>query len=137
MGAAGTPRLNLPRINKWFGGVARVARSTSFYDTCVPPRYRNGPTGRRRLTAAEALELEGMDSCYIDIDGLWPKGADIKSPESVPVANQYYSRIEIWRKLSPKPNGSLETASVMRKLIHRKSSWVANVTIEPDALGVN
>jgi len=59
----------------------------SFYDTCVAPRYRNGPTGRRGLTGAEAFELEGMDPCYIDIDGLWPKGADSKGPESVPIAN--------------------------------------------------
>ena len=62
-------------------------RSMSFYDTCVAPRYRNGPTGRRRLTGAEAFELEGMDPCYIDIDGFWPKGADSKGPESVPIAN--------------------------------------------------
>jgi hypothetical protein len=59
----------------------------SFYDTCVAPRYRNGPTGRRRLTGAEAFELEGMDPCYIDIDGFGPKGADSKGPESVPIAN--------------------------------------------------
>ena len=62
-------------------------RSMSFYDTCVAPRYRNGPTDRRRLTGAEAFELEGMDPCYIDIDGFWPKGADSKGPESVPIAN--------------------------------------------------
>jgi hypothetical protein len=62
-------------------------RSMSFYDTCVAPRYRNGPTGRRRLTGAEAFELEGMDPCYIDIDGFWPKGANSKGPESVPIAN--------------------------------------------------
>jgi len=59
----------------------------SFYDTCVAPRYRNGPTGRRGLTGAEAFELEGMDPCYIDIDGFWPKGADSKGPESAPIAN--------------------------------------------------
>jgi hypothetical protein len=64
-----------------------IPRSMSFYDTCVAPRYRNGPTGRRRLTGAEAFELEGMDPCYIDIDGFWPKGADSKGPESVPIAN--------------------------------------------------
>ena len=62
-------------------------RSMSFYDTCVAPRYRNGPTGRRRLTGAEAFELEGMDPCYIDIDGFWPQGADSKGPEGVPIAN--------------------------------------------------
>jgi hypothetical protein len=62
-------------------------RSMSFYDTCVAPRYRNGPPGRQRLTGAEAFELEGMDPCYIDIDGFWPKGADSKGPESVPIAN--------------------------------------------------
>ena len=64
-----------------------IPRSMSFYDTCVAPCYRNGPTGRRRLTGAEAFELEGMDPCYIDIDGFWPKGADSKGPESVPIAN--------------------------------------------------
>jgi hypothetical protein len=64
-----------------------IPRSMSFYDTCVAPRYRNGPTGRRRLTGAEAFELEGMDPCYIDIDRFWPKGADSKGPESVPIAN--------------------------------------------------
>jgi hypothetical protein len=62
-------------------------RSMSFYDTCVAPRYRYGPTGRRRLTGSEAFELEGMDPRYIDIDGFWPKGADSKGPESVPIAN--------------------------------------------------
>jgi hypothetical protein len=62
-------------------------RSMSFYDTCVAPRYRNGPPGRRRLTGAEAFELEGMDPCYIDIDGFWPKGADSKGLESVPITN--------------------------------------------------
>jgi hypothetical protein len=85
----------------------------SFYDTCVAPCYRNGPTGRRRLTGAEAFELEGMDPCYIDIDGFRPKGADSKGPESVPIANQYYARFEMWRKLGPKSNSSLEPASVM------------------------
>ena len=59
----------------------------SFYDTRIAPRYRNSPTGRRRLTGAEAFELEGMDPCYIDIDGFWPKGADSKGPETVPIAN--------------------------------------------------
>jgi hypothetical protein len=63
-----------------------VGRSVSFYDTCVAPRYGDGPTGRRRLTGAEAFELEGMDPCYIDIDGFWPKGADGKGPERVPIA---------------------------------------------------
>jgi hypothetical protein len=61
--------------------------SMSFYDTCVAPCHRNGPAARRRLTGAEAFELEGMNSCYIDIDGFWPKGADSKGPESVPIAN--------------------------------------------------
>jgi hypothetical protein len=54
-----------------------------------------------------------MDPCYIDIDGFWPKGADSKGPESVPIANQYYARFEMWRKLGPKSNSSLEPASVM------------------------
>ena len=85
----------------------------SFYDTCVAPRYGNGKTGCRTPTGAEAFELEGTDSCYIDIDGFWPKGADSKGPESVPIANQYYARFEMWRKLGPKSNSSLEPASVM------------------------
>jgi hypothetical protein len=78
-----------------------------------------------------------MDPCYIDIDGFWPKGADRKGLESAPITIYYYSRYELRRKLAPKPNGSLEPASVMRQLIFRKSSWVANVAIEQDALGVN
>ncbi len=85
----------------------------SFYDTRVAQRYRNGPTGRRRLTGAEAFELEGMDPCYVDIDGFWLKGADSKGPESVPIAIQYYTRFEMWRILGPKSNSSLESASVM------------------------
>jgi hypothetical protein len=64
-----------------------IPRSMSFYDTCVAPRYRYGPAGRRRLTGAEAFELEGMDPCYIDIDRFRPKSADSKGPESVPIAN--------------------------------------------------
>ena len=59
----------------------------SFYDTCIAPRYGNGKPGRHRLTGAEALELEGMESCYIDIDGFWAKGFDNKRPESVPITN--------------------------------------------------
>jgi len=58
----------------------------SFCDTCVAPRYSNGPTGRRRYTGAEAFELEGMDTCYIDIDGFWLMGADSKGLESAPIA---------------------------------------------------
>ena len=54
-----------------------------------------------------------MDPCYIDIDGFWPKTADIKGPEIVPIANQYYARFEIWRELGPKSNSGLEPASVM------------------------
>ena len=61
-------------------------RSMSFCDACVAPRYRNGPTSCRRLTGAEAFELEGMDPCYIDIDGFWPMGADTKGPEGAPIA---------------------------------------------------
>jgi hypothetical protein len=84
-----------------------------FYDTCVAPRYRNGPTGRRRLAAAEAFELEGMDPCYIDINGLWPKRADSKGLESVPIAKQYDVCVEMWRKLGPKSDSGLEPASVV------------------------
>ena len=58
-----------------------------FYDTCVAPRYSNGKPGRRRSTGAEAFELEGMDPCYIDIDGFRAKGADSKGLESVSIAN--------------------------------------------------
>jgi len=64
-----------------------IPRSMSFYETCVAPCCRNGPSGRRRLTGAEAFELEGMDPGYVDIDRFWLKGADSKGPESVPVAN--------------------------------------------------
>jgi hypothetical protein len=64
-----------------------IPRSMSFYDTCVAQRYRNGPTRRRRLTGAEAFELEGMKPGYIDIDGFRPKGTDSKGPESAPIAN--------------------------------------------------
>ncbi len=109
----------------------------SFYNTCVAPRYRNGPAGRRRLTGTEAFELEGMEPCYIDVDGSWPKGADGKGPESVPIANYYYARFEMWWELGAKPNSSLEPASVMLQLICRKGGWIANVAIEQDALGVN
>jgi hypothetical protein len=64
-----------------------IPRSMSFCDTCVAPRYSNGPASGRRNTGAEAFELEGMDPCYIDIDGFWSKGADTKGPESAPIAN--------------------------------------------------
>jgi len=64
-----------------------ISRSMLLYDTCVAPRYRNGPAARRRLTGAEAFELEGMDSCYIDIDGFWLRAADNKGLESTPIAN--------------------------------------------------
>ena len=64
-----------------------ILRSMSFYDTCVAQRYRNGPTGRRRLTGAEAFKLEGMEPGHIDIDGFWHKGADSKGPESAPIAD--------------------------------------------------
>src|SRR5512146_889811 len=78
-----------------------------------------------------------MDPCYIDIDSFWPKAADTESLDSAPIANQYYARFELLRKLGPKSNSGLEPASVMLQLICRKSSWVTNVTIEQDALGVN
>jgi hypothetical protein len=64
-----------------------IPRSMSSYDTCVAPRYRNGPTGRRGLPGAEAFELDSMEPGYINIDGFWPKGADSKGLESVPIAN--------------------------------------------------
>ena len=54
-----------------------------------------------------------MDPCYIDIDGFWPKDADTKGPESAPIANQYYARFEMWRKLGLKSNSGLEPVSVM------------------------
>jgi hypothetical protein len=64
-----------------------IPRSMSFCDTCVAPRYSNGKPGRRRATGAEAFELEGMNPCYIDIDGFWLKGGDTKSLEISPIAN--------------------------------------------------
>jgi hypothetical protein len=85
----------------------------SFCDTCVAPRYRNGPTGRLRLTGAEAFELEGMHPGYIDIDCFWPKGADRKGSESVPIAIYYYGSSEMRWKRARKSNSGLEAASVM------------------------
>jgi hypothetical protein len=114
-----------------------IPRSMSFCDTCVAPRHRNGETGCRTPTGAEAFELEGMDPCYIDIDGFWPEAADIKGPESAPIAIQYYARFELRRELGSKPDSGLEPASAMLQLICRKSSWVTDVTREQDALGVN
>jgi hypothetical protein len=64
-----------------------IPRSMSSRDTCVAPRYSNGPTTGWRSTGAEAFELEGMDPCYIDIDGFWLTDADTKGPESAPIAN--------------------------------------------------
>ena len=78
-----------------------------------------------------------MDPSYIDVDGFWLEAGDIKGPESAPITIQYYARFELWWKLGPKTNGGLEPASVMLQLIRRKSSWVANVAVERDALGVN
>ena len=84
-------RRNLPRSREMLGmrwvAFPAIPRSMSFCDTCVAPRYSNGPASGRRNTGAEAFELEGMDPCYIDIDGFWSKDADIKSPESAPIAN--------------------------------------------------
>jgi hypothetical protein len=73
--------------SKTGGHDTAIPRSMSFCDTCVAPRYGNGPASGRRNTGAEAFELEGMDPCYFDIDGFWPKDADTKSPESAPIAN--------------------------------------------------
>jgi len=78
-----------------------------------------------------------MDPCYIDIDSLRLNASDIKGPESASIAIQYDARFELWRELGPKSNGGLEPASVMLQLIRRKSSRVANVAREQDALGVN
>jgi hypothetical protein len=36
-----------------------------------------------------------MDPFYIDIDGFWLKDADIKGPESAPIANEYHARLEV------------------------------------------
>jgi hypothetical protein len=82
---ATSPRRDRP-AEDWRARPA-IRRSMSFCDTCVAPRCSNGPTGRQRLTGAEALELEGMDPCYIDIYGFGPKDADSKGPESAPIAN--------------------------------------------------
>jgi len=64
-------------------------RSMSFCDTRVAPRDSNVPaTGFRSHTGAETFECEDMDSCYIDIDGFWPKDADTKGLESAPIADK-------------------------------------------------
>ena len=78
-----------------------------------------------------------MDPFYIYIDGFWLKGADTKGPESVPIANQHYARLEMGGQLDRKSNSGLEPASVMLQLICRKSSWVTYVTVQRDALRVN
>jgi len=78
-----------------------------------------------------------MDPCYSDIDGFWPKDADTKGPESAPITNQYYARLETGGPLGLKSNSGLEPAIVPLQLICRKSSWVTYVTIQRDALGVN
>ena len=54
-----------------------------------------------------------MDPCYIDIDCFWPKGADSKGAEGMPIAIYYYGSSEMWRNLGPNANSSLEPASVM------------------------
>ena len=64
-----------------------IPRSMSSGDTCVAPRESHGLTTGCRIAGAEAFELEGMDPCYIDIDGLWFRDADTKHPESAPIAN--------------------------------------------------
>jgi hypothetical protein len=64
-----------------------IPRSMFSGDTCVAPRYSNGLTTGYRIAGAEAFELEGMDPSYIDIDGFRLKDADIKGPESAPIAN--------------------------------------------------
>jgi len=85
----------------------------SFYDTCVAPRNRNGPSGCRRLTGSETFELEGMDPCDIDIDTFGLMGADGKGPESVPIAMHDQVRFEMRWKYGAKPDGSLEPARFM------------------------
>ena len=96
MARSGVPLRSVERLALAAGPIARsktgghdpaIPRSMSFCDTCVAPRYSNGPASGRRNTGAEAFELEGMDPCYIDIDGFWSKGADTKGPESAPIAN--------------------------------------------------
>ena len=72
-------------------------------DTCVAPRYSNGLTTGCRITGAEAFELEGMDPCYIDIDGFWLRDADTKCPESAPIANEEYARLEMGGELAASP----------------------------------
>jgi hypothetical protein len=113
-----------------------IPRSMSFCDVSVAPRCGNGPAGCRRLTGAEAFELEGMDPFYIDIDGFWLTDANAKGPQVVSVTNEDYARFEVWRELGLQSNSGLEPASVVIQLIGRKSSRVTHVAIEQDALGV-
>ena len=77
--------------------------SMSFYDTCVAPRYRNGPTGRRRLTGAEAFELEGIDPCYIDIDGFWPRALTVKVRRVCPSPTSITPASKCGGNLAPSP----------------------------------
>jgi len=81
VGAGRRPALSLNSC------AAAIPQSMLLHDTCVAPRYRNGPAARRRLTGAEALELEGVNSCYIDIDGFWLRAADNNGLQSMSVTN--------------------------------------------------
>jgi hypothetical protein len=53
-----------------------------------------------------------MDPYYFDIDGFWPRDADIKSPEVVPIANYKYGRRKIGGESGFNSNSSFEPASV-------------------------
>jgi len=106
-------------------------------ETRVAELYSNGKTTGCRTTGAEAFELELMNPCYFDIDGFGLRGTDAQGPDCAPITNEQYARLEAGGQLSRKTNSGLEPASVMLQLIGRKSSWVTNVAVERDALGVN
>lgn len=40
-----------------------------------------------------------MDPGYFDIDGFWLEDVDAKGPESAPIANEYYARLEMGGQL--------------------------------------
>lgn len=82
-------------------------------DTCVSPDRGNGLTARIRIPTAEAFELEGMDPCYVDIDGLWLKDGDGKHPESVSIADEYHARLKLGGRLRRQSDSGLEPASVV------------------------
>lgn len=90
-----------------------IPRSVSFCDARVAQRHGKAPALRRRGAGAEALELESMNPCYLDIDGFWLRHADNKSPEMVPITNEEYGRHEIGGEPGLNSNSSFKPADVL------------------------